>query len=642
MKLCPFLHLLESWLRAELPAESSSRLEVHVEECPDCQRALDRLTTDTRFVRDHPTGSLGHTALLHARAGRPMPTFGASRPVGDEGSLGSLNVPTEDGLSSRPPSRFESLPTVRFGDFELLGILGRGGMGVVYQAHQRGPDRIVALKVLAGGSLAHPDELRRFRREAAALAALDHPNIVPILEVGEHEGRCFFAMPMIAGGSLADRLEDYRDEHRESALLMIDVARAVQHAHQRGLLHRDLKPANILIDERGRPNVTDFGLARWVDGATELTPTGAVLGSPPYMAPEQATGNRNAITILSDVYGLGAILYTLLTGRTPFRGDSAVQVIHRVVHEAPEPPRRSNPGIDRELECICLKCLEKEPKRRYGSAEALADDLERWVQGRPIKARPIGRFVRLGRWYRRSPAQARLVGCLALSILLGIGGILRPIGRANHEIRIARRVPDLLDELFTRDEPEVDRRTTLGEILDRAERRIQERAYHSPEVEATERWIIGSILLRIGESARAEQHLRIAHHLFLTLDGPGHFGAIQTSENLAQTLIERGRLDEAGPFARTAYEGSRTHIGPHEPTTLSTLLTLARWQQAVGHRKEADRNIREVLKRSRDLARPDRCLERRARALLASGTQPPKAGDVIGRAAGNLDQTASR
>ncbi len=563
MASCAFLRMLEPWLRGELPAGDSSGLEAHVEECPDCQHALDRLTTDTRLVRDPPTGSLGRTALLHARAGRPIPAFGASRLVGNEGSSSTVDLPTENGLSATSSSPSKSLPTVRFGDFELLGILGRGGMGVVYQAHQRRLDRLVALKVLAGGSLAHPDELRRFQREAAALAALDHPNIVPILEVGEYEGRCFFAMPMIAGGSLADRLDEYRDDPTASALLLIDVARAVQHAHQRGLLHRDLKPANILIDQRGRPHVTDFGLARWVDGATELTPTGAVLGSPPYMAPEQATGHRNAITILSDVYGLGAILYTMLTGRTPFRGDSAVQVIHRVVHEAPEPPRRTNPGIDRELECICLKCLEKEPKRRYSSAEALADDLERWVQGRPIKARPVGRFVRLGRWYRRSPAQARLVGCLALSILLGIGGMLRPIGRANREIRIVRTIPDLLDELFARDEPKVDRGTTLGELIDRAERRIEgRRGLHSLEAEAIERSLLGGVLHRIGDHAKAEHHLRIAHDLFLTLDNPGPCGAIPTSEDRAQTLIKPKRLDEAGPFARSADDQTRS-AGPH-------------------------------------------------------------------------------
>ena len=217
----------------------------------------------------------------------------------------------------------------------------------MYKACQRELDRVVALKVLGAGMLAEPDELRRFQREAEALAALDHPNIVPILAVGEFEGRRYFSMPLISGGSLSGHLEKYQSDPKSAALFMIEVARAVQHAHQRGILHRDLKPPNILIDERGAPHVTDFGLAKWVGEATDLTPSGAIVGSPPYMAPEQASGSRHAITTLSDVYGLGAILYAMLTGRTPFQGDSLVQVIHRVLHDAPDNPRRHNPKVSR-------------------------------------------------------------------------------------------------------------------------------------------------------------------------------------------------------------------------------------------------------------------------------------------------------
>jgi serine/threonine-protein kinase len=266
-----------------------------------------------------------------------------------------------------------------FGDYELLKELGRGGMGIVYNARQMSLNRLVALKMLKSDVLATDDELRRFQNEAEAVALLDHPHIVPILEVGEHEGRRYFTMKLVSGQSLDRKLNEYAADAKAAARLVVTAAEAVHHAHQPGILHRDIKPANILLDDRGQPHVTDFGLAKRVEGDSELTQSGAILGTPAYMSPEQAWGRRGAVTTASDVYGLGAVFYALLAGRAPFVGDTVVDTIQRVRERAPEPLSKLNPRTPRDLEVICLKCLEKDPARRYSWAQALADDLRRYL-----------------------------------------------------------------------------------------------------------------------------------------------------------------------------------------------------------------------------------------------------------------------
>jgi WD40 repeat protein/tRNA A-37 threonylcarbamoyl transferase component Bud32 len=306
------------------------------------------------------------------------------------------------------------LGTVRyFGDYELVEEIARGGMGIVYKARQVSLNRTVALKMILAGELASAEDVQRFRREAEAAANLDHPNVVPIYEVGEQQGQHYFSMKLIEGGSLAARKLPL--PARQTVGLLAVIAQAVHHAHQRGVLHRDLKPGNILLDAQGQPHVTDFGLARRVEGDAQHTQTGAILGTPSYMPPEQARAEK-VLTTGVDVYSLGAILYEMLTGRPPFRAETTVETILQVLERDPEPPRQIDPHIDRDLETICLKCLDKDPQRRYESAVALADDLQRFLDGEPIQARPVGRGERLVRWFRRNPA----LGVAASLAVLGL------------------------------------------------------------------------------------------------------------------------------------------------------------------------------------------------------------------------------
>ncbi len=272
-----------------------------------------------------------------------------------------------------------------FGDYELLEEIARGGMGVVFRARQKSLARVVALKMILAGQLASAEQVRRFHSEAEEAGHLDHPHIVPIYQVGELLGQHYFSMKVIEGGSLGSRMDSFRKNPRAAARLIATVARAVHHAHERGVLHRDLKPGNILIDEHGEPHVTDFGLAKHL-GTDTSTQSGAILGTPGYMAPEQAAGRRD-VSVAVDVHGLGAILYELLTGKPPFQAETPMETVLQVLERDPALPRSINGSIAADLETICLKCLRKEPASRYASAAALADDLDRWLTGEPIQAR---------------------------------------------------------------------------------------------------------------------------------------------------------------------------------------------------------------------------------------------------------------
>src|SRR6266498_853253 len=296
-----------------------------------------------------------------------------------------------------------------FGDYELLEEIGRGGQGVVYRARQKSLNRTVALKVIGLGQWATQAHLKRFRREAEAAANLDHPCIVPIYEVGECEGSCYFSMNFIDGGQLDEVAKRQPISFRNAAELIAKLARTVHYAHEHGILHRDIKPGNILLDAKGEPHLTDFGLARLLETKSTVTHTMDVLGTPSYMAPEQASGHNEQLTSATDVYGLGAVFYQLLTGHPPFVGGTTYETVRLVLETEPRQPRLWNPKIDRELSTICLKCLEKDQKRRYSSALALAEDLEHWLKHEPIRARRTGLFTRGRKWLRRNPTTAVLI-----------------------------------------------------------------------------------------------------------------------------------------------------------------------------------------------------------------------------------------
>jgi TolB-like protein/Flp pilus assembly protein TadD len=307
-----------------------------------------------------------------------------------------------------------------FGDYELLEEMGRGGQGIVYRARQKSLNRTVALKILGLGQWATQTHLKRFHLEAEAAASLDHPSIVPIYEIGERDGSCYFSMKLIEGKPLDVEVARAKNP-RWTANLIAKLARTVHYAHEHGVLHRDIKPGNILVDTKGQPHLTDFGLARLVETTDSVTRTREMLGTPSYMAPEQADGQTDRITNATDVYGLGAVLYHLLTGHPPFAGGTTYQTIRLLLETEPRPPRLLDPKLDRDLSTICLKCLEKDPQRRYPTALDLAEDLERWLKHEPIRARHTRMLARGQKWVRRNPLVAGLLTSLvALATAIGV------------------------------------------------------------------------------------------------------------------------------------------------------------------------------------------------------------------------------
>jgi len=343
------------------------------------------------------------------------------------------------GLASSDNESDEPLePTIArmlkdFGDYELLEEVGRGGQGVVFRARQKSLNRIVALKVINLGEWASKAHVKRFRREAEAAAGLEHPGIVPIHEVGERDGSCYFSMKFVEGGQLDEVVRRRAMSVRQATELIAKVARTVHYAHEHGILHRDIKPGNILLDKKGEPHLTDFGLARLVETESSVTHTLDVLGTPSYMAPEQAIGNNATVSSATDVYGLGAVLYQLLTGQPPFAGGTTYETIKLLLDTEPRQPRLLNPKVDRDLSTICLKCLEKDPKRRYSSALALAEDLERWLKHEPIQARHTGVFARGKKWVRRNPTSALLAASL-IALMAAAGWIISKSELVRHPV----------------------------------------------------------------------------------------------------------------------------------------------------------------------------------------------------------------
>jgi eukaryotic-like serine/threonine-protein kinase len=365
-------------------------------------------------------GALGPKTLFRSEGGAAPPADGPPSPAGDV----RLSVP----------------------GYEILGELGRGGMGVVYKARQLRLNRVVALKMLLAGEHAGPEAGVRFLAEAESIARLHHPNIVQIFAFGDCGGLPYFEMEYVAGGSLADRLDGAPRPARDGARLVETLARAIHEAHRLGIVHRDLKPANILLAADGTPKVADFGLAKWLDVETGLTRSQLIVGSPSYMAPEQAGRGLAPVGPAADVYALGAILYELLTGRPPFRAATVMETLEQVRSDEPIAPTRLRPKLPRDLVTICLKCLEKEPHRRYATAGELAEDLRRFAAGEPIRARPVAGHERLWRWCRREPA----VAALALALLAGLVGVATQWWRAEEHLKDALRQRRRAEEIAVR------------------------------------------------------------------------------------------------------------------------------------------------------------------------------------------------
>jgi len=471
MNACPNDSVLLQFLDGELNADDDAQVLAHVEDCVGCQEHLERLTEGRpaagegppiETVRTDPdsTVDLRPTEVVEREvgdpetggdSGQPEPSDAwehgsgaaevagpgstadcslsavASQPVmstaDDPDRTGSVNGAGPETAQVRRKPAPVDWPTIP--GYDILQRLGEGGMGIVYKARHLGLKRLVALKMIRGGSQARADHLSRFRLEAEAVARLRHPNILQIYDIGEAAGLPFVALELLDGGGLDDRLAGTPQSGKQAAELMVTLARAIHVAHQAGIVHRDLKPTNVLYTSDGVPKITDFGLAKRIDSDDGHTESGQIMGSPSYMAPEQARGDSRKVKSPADVYALGAILYEMLTGRPPFKGETPMETVRQVLDDDPVAPSRLVPRVPRDLETICLKCLHKDPAKRYQSAEALADDLERYLRGEPILARRTAFWERGAKWARRRPVAAMLLALAATAILGGFLGVLK-------------------------------------------------------------------------------------------------------------------------------------------------------------------------------------------------------------------------
>jgi tetratricopeptide (TPR) repeat protein/tRNA A-37 threonylcarbamoyl transferase component Bud32 len=617
---------------------------------------------------------------------------------------------TLDDTSRGRSERGLALPC-SFGDYELLEELARGGMGVVYRARQKSANRLVAVKMIRAGALAAQEDVRRFRHEAETVANLDHPHIVPLYEVGEHDGQPYFSMKLVEGPSLAEQLPRYRADPRAAARLLVQIAQAVHHAHQRGVLHRDLKPSNILLsfsrepparagpalaggsrlNEVLTPHVTDFGLAKRVETDSGLTHSGMLVGTPSYMAPEQASGRQQALTTAADVYGLGAILYALLTGRPPFQGRTVMETLERVRQHEAAPPSRGNPGVDRDLETICLKCLEKDPARRYASAEAVAEELERWLNGEPIGARRAGPRERLWKWLRRRPALAALIGLGTTAVVGLVGGILwhnaqlqAAATREHQQAEQTRRERDLAeeerrwvrraaDDLYTQvaekwlaHQPHLE--PVQREFLEQALQFYQHIAQRDdtdpslPDATAQAHHRQGTIQLKLGQPVEAAGSFRRAITLFEKLAAEAR-GEVRFSWNLSRSYDGLGQALQAAEQeegAARAYQQRldrcRTLVAefPARPEYQQDLANaqqnLAQVLAALGKVHDAEQAYHEARNILQQLVKefPDRPATRLFLAtlhsnlgrLLASTGRPREAEPIYRQAITALEQLA--
>ena len=606
---------IERELASGVPLDSAKSLRLYPDLQPELGEWLDGLIAQRETLPAAPqAGTMSDLdATVANDSGATVPDDLVEVATDDPGATGvhdpdattdvepgqhepAVLIPRQTPADGQPPT--EPRRRVRYiGDYELISVLGRGGMGVVYRARQISLNRQVALKMINNSEFASEDQLRRFQNEAEAVAALDHPGIVPIYEVGSFEDQRYFSMKLIDGRGMEKALEDLKSNPREAARIVAEVADSVYHAHQRGILHRDLKPANILLDHLNHPHVTDFGLAKRIEAEEGMTVSGAVLGTPAYMSPEQAAGQISAITTVSDVYGLGAILFAALTNRAPFVGDSIMITLDRVRTLPAEPPSRLNARVPRDLEVICLKCLEKDSRQRYVSAQALADDLRRWLGGEPISARPVSQATRLKMWARRNPVLAGLSISLVFALIFGILGIT-----LQWRVAVAQRDRAVTQERLAR---EAERQALRQEGIARG---AEEKAALSRDAAQT------SEKLAVAARAEAEKNYQLASRQATLALNTIQDLIIRVQSGLKQpglfdlkTEIINKALERVDDVANI-YQGTTNK----EATTLAALMELGRIYYRTGKIEKATK----IFLQCEEIGR--------ARIIIKKGSDPAR------------------
>jgi tetratricopeptide (TPR) repeat protein len=548
--------------------------------------------------------------LVQAAAALDAPRGGATAMWRDRPSTDEYGTVTPHHATDVP------IPTPTLPGYEVVQELGRGGMGVVYLARHLALNRQVALKMILGGAYADAKELARFRAEAEAVAKFTHPHIVQIFDVGTLEGMPYCALELLTGGSLDEQLRGQPQPPRQAATLLVPVAQAVQAAHDQGILHRDLKPSNILLTADGTPKLTDFGLAKRLEDDNGQTRTGEIVGTPGYMAPEQAAGKVRQLGPATDIYALGAILYQLLTGRPPFQGLSALDTVMQVMTTEPIPPRQLQPTVPRDLETICLKCLHKEPAKRYPSAQALAADLQNYLDGKPILARPAGRWERAVKWCRRYPTAAALllvVTLAALGMALLAAWALQAEQTARQEsaqkeeqrrkaveqaelaqavtrflrydvLLLANPATQLQDRLSDR---KYDAEVKLRDVVKRAGKAIEGKFTNQPQVEAELRSTLGITLLSMGQFDLALPHLERLRTLCMALYGSDHPDTLASLVALSNCYDELSRHAEALKLREQIKAHYLATHGPDHAETLMAMLHMANSYDSLGRHAEA-------------------------------------------------------
>ncbi len=614
---------IAAFVAGKLTGEPSASIAKHLDTCASCrevyhaQREMPGMNTDGL---SHKSDTASPPA---ARPSDTLPDSGwDSRAVPDQpstqvrfsadGELTSWHHRPMAAAAEHHPQTASGIP---FDDYELIEEIASGGMGIVYKARQVKLNRLVALKMIKAGQLADDHDVRRFYTEAEAAARLDHPGIVPIYEVGNHQGRHFYSMAFVEGESLEKRISGTPLPAREAADLLKRIAEAIAYAHSQGVIHRDLKPANVLLDEAGQPKVADFGLAKNLQAESDLTHTGMVMGTPSYMPPEQAQGDPARIGPRSDIYSLGAILYCMLTGRPPFKAATPLDTLRLLLEHEPIAPRQLTPQTPQDLETICLKCLSKDPGGRYATADELAEELGRYLRGEPIHARPIGPFARAWRWCRRNRAVASLAGAVMVVLLAGIGVSSYFAHAANIRAKEARMAAEVAQQEKARADAKANEALAEKRRADEAARLAQAETAARQEAlenETRQRQYAEAVADFVEKDLLAltsvEGQLRLGgqdHDELLTRDTTLRELLDRAADKLRQrtdlapetearlcqiigvSYRANGDAAKAIPFFQRAIALRQEHLGPEHRRTLESMNSLAVAYSSAGQRDKA-------------------------------------------------------